>query len=80
MKASRQGLKTCSGANLPLGSHHSAAMAENRATSAGSMDQEGVSAAGGGLAHAASLSRPWPCDIGGEKRQARDIAVAPLRR
>ena len=43
MKARRQGLNTCSGANLPLGSHHSAAMAENRATSAGSMLQEGAS-------------------------------------
>lgn len=42
MKPSRQGLNTCSGANLPRGSHHSAAMAENRATSAGSMLQEGA--------------------------------------
>ena len=34
MKASRTGLNLCSGANLPAGSHHSAAMAENLATSA----------------------------------------------
>src|SRR5450432_4488607 len=38
MKLSRVGLNLCSGANLPLGSHHSAAIFENRSTSAGSMD------------------------------------------
>ena len=40
MKASRTGLNLCRGANLPVGSHHSAAMAENLATSTGSMDAE----------------------------------------
>ncbi|MNE67089.1 hypothetical protein D3C80_1626790 [compost metagenome] len=34
---SRAGLKRCRGANGPFGSHHSAAWAEKRATSAGSM-------------------------------------------
>ena len=38
MKPSRTGLNLCRGANLPVGSHHSAAMAENLATSAGSME------------------------------------------
>src|SRR5262245_50149950 len=33
----RSGFSRCSGANLPAGSHHSAAMREKRSTSAGSM-------------------------------------------
>jgi hypothetical protein len=37
MNDSRTGLNLCRGANLPLGSHHSAAMREKRSTSAGSM-------------------------------------------
>ena len=35
---SRTGLNLCRGANLPAGSHHSAAIAENLATSEGSME------------------------------------------
>src|SRR5258708_6892642 len=38
MKVRRTGLNLCSGANLPFGSHHSAAIFENRSTSAGSME------------------------------------------
>src|SRR6266481_9999580 len=38
MNASRVGLNLCSGANLPFGSHHSAAIFENRSTSAASME------------------------------------------
>src|SRR5690606_2719207 len=37
-KASRAGLKRCRGANGPSASHHSAAWAEKRATSAGSIE------------------------------------------
>ena len=42
MNCSRTGLNTCSTPNLPLGFHHSAAMAENLATSDGS--REGTAA------------------------------------
>ena len=55
MKARRQGLNTGSGANLPFGSHHSAAIAETRATSAGSMLQEGAAGEGRGAQGASSL-------------------------
>ncbi len=43
MKPSRTGLNLCNGANLPAGSHHSSASAENFATSAGSTEDVVVS-------------------------------------
>ena len=42
-EAQPAGLNRCSGANLPFGSHHSAAMAENRSTSSASMLEAAVS-------------------------------------
>ena len=46
MKASRTGLNLCSIRILPRGSHHSAAMAEKRATSAASTVELGARSAG----------------------------------
>jgi hypothetical protein len=58
-KVSRTGLNRCSGANLPSGSHHSAAMAENFSTSSGSTlgSARGASASSVAKSSAVVMSR-----------------------
>src|SRR5690349_17806300 len=66
MNVSRTGLNLCSGANLPVGSHHSSASAENLATSASSTVESLISEFALSLARLANsdphieCSRPRP--------------------
>src|SRR5437899_9792327 len=70
MKASLVGLNLCRGANLPFGSHHSAAIRENRSTSAGSMEDLAVGLMTSAYQHDFDAEVQFrPGAVGGQHRQ-----------